>query len=203
MKRKGRPRRYDSDIAINHITDLFWRKGYTATSMDELVLITEMNKPSLYSAFGNKFAMYEKALEHFSKLAEARYNDALIKQNDTDTISQRLMRYFLAGIELYTGEHGHLGCMVLSTASAEVDIPEIQQHLADVIKAQTDQVALTLEQALVDGELTQDCDINLIAQLITAILHSISLRARAGESQQNLSTIAQGAIDMLIKPLTV
>ncbi|HBO21997.1 TetR/AcrR family transcriptional regulator [Providencia sp.] len=203
MKRKGRPRRYDSDIAINHITELFWRKGYTATSMDDLVLTTEMNKPSLYSAFGNKFAMYEKAIEHFSKIAGTRYSEALNKQNDNDDISQRLLRYFLVGIELYTGKHGQLGCMILSTASAEVDIPEVQQHLANVIKAQINQVALAITQALIDGELKENCDIDLTAQLITAILHSISLRARAGETEANLFAVAQGAIDMLIKPLTI
>lgn len=201
MKRKGRPRSYDSTSAINNITELFWKKGYTSTSMDDLVNSTQMNKPSLYAAFGNKFAMYEKAIEHFNGIAGKRYQDALTRQNDDDTIKQCLQRYYAVGIDMYIGADGHIGCMVLSTAAAEVDIPEIQQHLMNVINAQTQQVTQALEQAMHRGELISHVDIHMTAQLLTAVLHSISLRARAGGTQDELTAIAEASIVALLQPL--
>lgn len=203
MKRKGRPRNYDSTSAINNITELFWKKGYTSTSMDDLVNSTQMNKPSLYAAFGNKFAMYEKAIEHFNGIAGKRYQDALTYQGGGDTIKQCLQRYYAVGIDMYLGADGHIGCMVLSTAAAEVDIPEIQHHLMSVINAQTEQVTEALEQAVNRGELMSQVNTHITAQLLTAILHSISLRARAGESREELTAIVEASIDSFLQPLLV
>ncbi|PHM46322.1 AdeN [Xenorhabdus mauleonii] len=202
MKKKGRPRSYDSEQAIKEITFLFWRKGFTATSLDDLVNETGMNKPSLYAAFGNKLAIYKKAMDNFGTIAITRYENALKKQNERDTILDRITRYLTASIDLYTGESGKLGCMALSTAAAEVEIPEIQQYLAMVIQIQTDQIKKILSETKNDGELLPDTDVDIIAQLIIAILHSISLRARAGENEATLMPLVDTA-KMILEPITV
>src|ERR1700759_2622678 len=60
---RGRPRQYDHDDALKLLRDVFWIKGYAATSLDVLVEAAGMNRPSLYSAFGDKEAMYLAALK--------------------------------------------------------------------------------------------------------------------------------------------
>ena len=185
MARKGRPRNYDSAAALDKIMAQFWRKGYSATSLDELVAETSMQKPSLYAAFGNKERLYQLAIDRFGEIAQAHYASALAPQIPDEPLSARLIRWLQATVTLYTGEYGSVGCMVLSTAAAEVYDPAIQKQLQDVIAAQEKMILDCL-----NAEKTALRDPNsapLLAKTLTAFLHSISLRARAGESVEQLA----------------
>ncbi|QEZ92242.1 TetR/AcrR family transcriptional regulator [Proteus sp. CD3] len=199
MKKKGRPRRYDSDAALEKIMALFWRKGFTATSMDDLVIETQMNKPSLYAAFGNKAALYEKAIERFNHIASTRYRHELEKQSLQDCVTERIKRYLISAIHFYTDSEGLAGCMVLSTAVSEVEDPAIKTMLNQVINAQTQQVEDALQEALEAGELKEGTDIHAIALGVVALLHSISLRARAGATVNELLPFA-GISQALLMP---
>jgi AcrR family transcriptional regulator len=118
---RGRPRKYDPDTALEAALRLFWRNGYSATSLADLAAATRMNRPSLYAAFGDKEALYLKALERFAARAEARYAAALAPRGTGDDVGCQLARYFDVAVELYSaeGRDGASGCMVLSTAPAE------------------------------------------------------------------------------------
>ena len=61
--RRGRPRAYDPERALAQATAAFWDAGYSATSLDDLSAATGMNRPSLYGAFGDKHALYLKAID--------------------------------------------------------------------------------------------------------------------------------------------
>lgn len=202
MQKKGRPRRYDSDAALEKIMALFWRKGFTATSMDDLVIETQMNKPSLYAAFGNKAALYEKAIERFNHIASTRYRHELEKQSDQDRVTERVKRYLISAIHFYTDSEGLTGCMVLSTAVTEVEDPAIRVMLNQVINAQTQQVEDALQAALETGELKKGTDVHTIALSVVALLHSISLRARAGASVNELLPFVDISQTLLIPYLS-
>lgn len=202
MQKKGRPRRYDSDAALEKIMALFWRKGFTATSMDDLVIETQMNKPSLYAAFGNKAALYEKAIERFNHIASTRYRHELKKQSAQDKVTERIKRYLTSAIHFYTDNEGLTGCMVLSTAVTEVEDPAIRMMLNQVINAQTQQVEDALQEALEAGELKEGTDVHTIALGVVALLHSISLRARAGASVNELMPFADISQTLLIPYLS-
>src|SRR5260370_5408388 len=73
--RRGRPRAYDPDSALARAVDAFWDAGFAATSLDDLTAATGMNRPSLYGAFGDKQALYRKALD----LYRARTQQAIAK----------------------------------------------------------------------------------------------------------------------------
>lgn len=197
MKKKGRPRSYDSDIALDEAMKVFWCKGYTATSLDELVAQTKMNKPSLYAAFGNKYAIFTQVTQRFNQLAEAHYQQTLEQSGTNDTLLSKITRYLQAAISLYTGENGQLGCLILSTVTAEVDDPQMQQCLAQTIDAQEQQVknVLLTDQA----QLTANANIEVLTRVIIALLHSISLRARAGQSRDSLQLMVESGI-MMITP---
>jgi AcrR family transcriptional regulator len=62
---RGRPRAFDREAALAQATRLFWRKGYTATSISDLTEVMKIGSPSLYAAFGSKEALYAEALRHY------------------------------------------------------------------------------------------------------------------------------------------
>ena len=75
---RGRPRLFDEDAVLDQLTELFWRKGYSQTSMADLVDASGVHKSSLYSTFGSKEELFARILQRyldarmdmFSKLVE-------------------------------------------------------------------------------------------------------------------------------------
>lgn len=61
----ARPRAFDETEVLRSLEDVFWRKGYEATSYDDLMCASGLGKGSLYAAFGDKRALYLKALEGY------------------------------------------------------------------------------------------------------------------------------------------
>jgi TetR/AcrR family transcriptional repressor of nem operon len=61
----GRPREFNETAALEVALECFWQRGYKATSMRELAASMGLTAPSLYNAFGNKQALYARALERY------------------------------------------------------------------------------------------------------------------------------------------
>src|SRR6202142_1168580 len=64
----GRPREFDREAALAAAMLLFWRKGFAATSMNDLCDAMGVRSPSLYAAFGSKEALYLEAIEHYVEI---------------------------------------------------------------------------------------------------------------------------------------
>jgi len=63
----GRPRSFDADRALDRALKVFWRKGYEGASLADLTSAMGINRPSLYAAFGNKEALFRKALDRYAE----------------------------------------------------------------------------------------------------------------------------------------
>src|ERR1700733_4425852 len=65
--RTGRPREFNVDKALDKALKVFWRKGYEGTSLPDLTRAMGINRPSLYAAFGNKEALFRKAIDRYAQ----------------------------------------------------------------------------------------------------------------------------------------
>src|SRR5215813_9734022 len=94
--KRGRPRAYDPDTALARAMAAFWDTGYSATSLDDLSAATGMNRPSLCAAFGDKRALYRKALDQYRAMGEAAMADALASDIPLDEALRRVYRTALS-----------------------------------------------------------------------------------------------------------
>jgi AcrR family transcriptional regulator len=197
MKRsRGRPKQYDEEVALEAAGRVFWEKGFSATSLDDLSGAMEMNRPSIYRAFGDKEAVYRKALGRFCLRMEEAMQRTLFKEKD---VRKGLAKFYLEALEVYTAGDAPLGCMVMSTAVAAATChPEIQSDLLGVIGQIDRQIAVRLQQAIDEGDVAATVDAKSRAALAQAVLHTLSLRARAGESKSKLRKLASSGISMLL-----
>ena len=62
---RGRPREFDADEVLDQLVDLFWEKGFEATSISDIVDATGLNKSSLYNSFGSKDDLFAAALDRY------------------------------------------------------------------------------------------------------------------------------------------
>ena len=193
---RGRPRGYDPDDALARATAQFWRGGFAGTSLDELSAATGMNRPSLYGAFGDKRELYLATLDRYLALSLAAMETAL---DPAQPLADGLQAVYDRSLALYFSDADNpLGCFLVGTAATEAARdPGVRQKLGAALRALTRAFETRLRRARDEGELGAGADPALLANLAAAVLYSIALRARAGDSRASLRKLAQGAVQML------
>lgn len=190
QRRRGRPRSFDAQDALKAASERFRTHGYAGTSLDDLVDATGLARPSLYAAFGDKRALYLAALERTIARATTGF-DALLALDVP--IGESLQAMFRTIIDGYlTGETGPSGCIMISTsATSAVDDPAVRARLAEF---------LAMEDARVEALLAArgDPQAKAHARLVAAVIHSLSVRARAGASVEELDAVAADCVALII-----
>src|SRR5579859_1997361 len=164
IERRGRPRAYDPQAALQQATDAFWRNGYSGTSLDDIVAATGMNRPSLYAAFGDKERLYLKALAHYWESRFAEMREALAADQP---LAEALMHIYDAALSLYFSGHTRpRGCFVIGTAVTEaVEDSNIRSSLAAGIRAFDADFEALFRKGKAKGELKTDADPATLAVL--------------------------------------
>jgi TetR/AcrR family transcriptional regulator, copper-responsive repressor len=196
-KRRGRPRAYQPEIALGKALDLFRKDGFAATSLDDLSAATGMNRPSLYGAFGDKRKLYIKSYQRYRADARAAISDIF---RDEMPIRKRLERIYAVALDIYlSGEAGPRGCFTVMTAASEaVADPEIRAMVLEGFSELDKAFASCFRLAREKGELPANADPAVLAQLASATIHTIAIRARARVPRKELEAIVKGAIDVMI-----
>ena len=197
-KRRGRPRAYQPDIALGKALDLFRKDGFAATSLDDLSAATGMNRPSLYGAFGDKRELYIKSYARYR--ADARAAMLQIFREEMP-IRKRLERIFAVALDIYlSGETGPRGCFTVMTAGSEaVADPEIRAMVLEGLSELDKAFAACFRLGKEKGELPASADPAVLAQLASATIHTIAIRARARVPRKQLEAIVKGALDVLLR----
>ena len=198
-KRRGRPRAYEPDVALGKALDLFRKEGLAATSLDDLSAATGMNRPSLYGAFGDKRELFIKSYERYRADARAAMQDVFKGELP---IRQRLARIYAVALDIYlAGEGGPRGCFTVMTAGSEAMAdPDIRAMVLEGLSELDGAFASCFRIAKEKGELAASADPAVLAQLASATIHTIAIRARARVPRRNLEAIVTNAIDLMCGP---
>ncbi|MGI9326296.1 MAG: TetR/AcrR family transcriptional regulator [Pseudomonadales bacterium] len=192
---RGRPRQFDEVTAVEAAGNVFWANGFSATSLDDLAEAMGMNRPSIYGAFGDKEALYRRALAQFGSRMEGAMRQTLYANAD---VRKALMNFFRQALAIYVSGPQPKGCLVMSTAvSAAVSHPEIQFDLLAVIQTIDAKIEERFQQAVKSGELPPDFDTSARAAIAQSVLHSLSLRARAGERKAKLNRLLRSGVELV------
>jgi AcrR family transcriptional regulator len=196
-KGRGRPRAYDPQTALQQALGVFWSTGYSGASLDSIATAAGMNRPSLYAAFGDKHALYIKALEQYWEFAAAAMHGALT--DEELTLREALTQFYEGQLAIYfSGEGQPRGCFAIGTATTEaVEDTEIRDVLSDRLSRLDADLEARLRTAIDKGELKDDVDPAALSVLASSLLHSISIRARAGKSRDELSELARNAVNVI------
>lgn len=193
---RGRPRQFDEDAAINAAMQVFWQKGLAATSLDDLADAMQMNRPSIYNAFGGKEDLYRTSLARFCGQLDQGLASTMADDIDLRT---GLLGFYEQAIEVYCGHHPAMGCLMICTApAAALQNPEVGKDLRQLIQRLDQALAARLALAQQQGQLDPHLDVAQTAKLLQATLQTIALRARAGERKSSLRKLAAHAVASLI-----
>jgi len=186
---RGRPRAFDQDAVLAAVLDVFWTKGYSAASLDDLAAAAGVTRPSLYTALGDKRSMYLGALAHFERVLEGQLAASL---DPAKPLRDGLCEFYLGAVDLYLSGNGPpRGCLIVCTAATEAaGDAETRRALARVLA----RLDTAFEQRIAaeigaGGEPPERA--SALARLASAILHSLAVRARAGEARPTLVQLAE------------
>lgn len=108
----ARPREFDERVVLDAAMECFWERGYSATSMRDLIDRTGLTSASLYNAFGDKRAFFQTALDHFV----VQTIDERIARCETMTPREALTVFFEEVVARSLGDRQHKGCMLVNSA---------------------------------------------------------------------------------------
>ena len=194
-KTRGRPREYVRDEALGRAVDVFWEQGFDATSRDDLADAMQMNRPSIYNAFGDKEAIYLSALDHFTKRLKQSVGKRIAGES---SLEAALTHAYYGALDMYFSKEPARGCFVFCTAPVEaLTRPEIQAMLARVLSELDKVLESRFRQAQEAGEYPREANAGLAAQMAQAVLHSLAIRARAGNTKASLRRLARFSVAQL------
>jgi len=104
-----RTKSFNVDEAVEAAVDVFWRKGFAATSMEDLVAEMGINRGSLYATFGSKESLYELALARYANDALSQLTESL--NDEAHSMAERIETLLRAAA---SGDQR--GCLVVNTA---------------------------------------------------------------------------------------
>jgi AcrR family transcriptional regulator len=187
----GRHREFDVDQALDAALCVFWRKGYEGASYTDLTQATGVERPALYSAFGNKEQLFLRALERYY----AHYLDfipAALALPTSREVAEHILRN---AVDLNTRYPDRTGCLGVHGALAGADDAEpIRRALIDARAAGEALLRERFERAQQDGDLPGSASPAALAVFVLTVLHGMAVQAKAGFSREVLDTVVDQAL---------
>ncbi|MFM9433769.1 AcrR family transcriptional regulator [Janthinobacterium sp. CG_23.3] len=184
----GRPRTFDADEALDCAMKVFWEKGYEGSSLPELTKAMGMNRPSLYAVFGNKEALFHKALERYSDTRMHFFDAALALPSARAVVERLLFDY----VDAQTGVDVPHGCLGVNAALAcSDDALPIRDELAARRLRSELKLRTRLARAQGEGDLPAGSCPEKLARYVMTVTQGMAVQAAAGVPREQLRELAE------------
>jgi AcrR family transcriptional regulator len=187
----GRPRTFDSDIALDQAMEVFWRHGYEGATIAQLTEAMGINPPSLYACFGSKEGLLKAALDRYTARRAAWLNEIL----GAPTARQVAERMLMGVADVQTDPANPPGCLLvqggLACGTGSANVPfELAAR-----RAQTeDQLRDRFARARDEGDLKPSADPAALARYVSAVSVGMGVMASSGSDCNALREVAAVAL---------
>ena len=190
----ARPREFDEGTVLDAAVLCFWKQGYEATSIRDLVAETGVTAASLYNAFGDKRALYQKALDHY---IEASVADR-IRRCGMLPPRQAIEAFFEDIVKRSLNDRDRKGCMLVNAAldMAPHD-PAFRRIVADVLVGIEAFFLACIRAGQADGTVTRSLPAETLSRNLLGVLMGIRVLARVRPERALLEDVATPALALL------
>jgi TetR/AcrR family transcriptional repressor of nem operon len=183
----ARPKEFDQEKALHRAISVFSQKGFAATSTDDLMRAMDVGRQSMYDTFGDKRALFLKALEVYVVESVRAINVELQTPGSPLAAVRRALIHFAERKDLSSTD----GCMGIN-AVCEFGMrdEEVTQVTRNAARIQRRTLMDTLRRAQLEGELDAHTDIESLADFFDNTLAGMRIAAKAGKTRPALKRIA-------------
>lgn len=190
----ARPREFEESAVLDEAVECFWREGYEATSMRDLIGKTGLTGASLYNAFGDKRALFERALEHYVEHSISERIQRCAKLSGREAIET----FFSEILSRSLADPDHKGCMLVNTA---IDTPlhdlNLQLSVRQVLERLEDFFLGSIERGREDGTVISAVPTAQLAQHLLGVLMGVRVLARVRPEEALLKGVIDTALVQL------
>jgi len=192
----ARTKEFDPEAALQAALELFWRRGYEATSMSDLVEHLGVGRASIYATFGSKHELYLRALDRYDRAGLPPIVRELSQPGPALPAVRTVVRRYAT--EAADEQLRRNGCMV-TNAAAELapHDPAAARH----VERNWDQLETVLHSALVraqaQGELPADRDPLTLARMLLVLLQGLRVVGKASADPARVRDAAEQALTLL------
>lgn len=184
----GRPREFDEERALAQMMGVFWAKGFEGTAMSDLVAATGLKKGSLYAAFGDKRAMYLKALALYDRTA---IDEAVRVLSGANAPERRIGKFLQSAIDAVTARKDRRGCFL---CNASIDQAALDPETERLVRRSLERLRRALEGALSELSGTDDNRRRATAQHLLTVYFGLRVLAKAGQPVKALKAAREAAL---------
>lgn len=192
----ARPQEFDTAEALSAAMHVFWRKGYEATSLADIMAATGLSKSSLYAAFGDKRSLFLAALSSYQAERMAFMQQVL---EDGRPARQSIESFFRDAVAHIADPAQSSGCM---TANEAVELAphdaDVQRLVAEDFQALDDAFTRAVTRGQADGSIASHEDPRKLARFLVVGFQGLQVMARAQSDRPRLDdtvTVMMGALD--------
>jgi TetR/AcrR family transcriptional repressor of nem operon len=174
---------------------VFWHKGYEATSMEDLLSAMDLNRGSLYDTFGDKRTLFLKVIDRYcTTLAGPKFS--LLDQ--PGPALPTLRRFINGMVEGGLADPQRRGCLIANTV---MELSPHEKEIAGTVRQALNVIEDTffrvLARAKQQGELKHDADPRALARFLTTMMQGIIVMIKAGTSAEVVKQTAETALSIL------
>lgn len=191
----ARPREFDEQAVLDAAVQCFWARGYDATSVRNLIEHTGITGASLYNAFGDKRALYQRALDHYVEESIA----ARIRRCEELPPREAIGAFFAEILKRSLGDPEHKGCMLVNAA---LDVaphdPDFQKVVAGVLVGIEGFFLRCVEAGQADGTIARSLPAANLAHHLLGVLMGVRVLARVRPEPALLEGVITPALALLV-----
>jgi AcrR family transcriptional regulator len=194
--RVARPRQFDEKRVLQAVREQFWRTGYAATSLEDLMRVSGLGKGSLYAAFGDKHQLFLQALRGYNDANDRTLRGLL---GSTARALDALRAFMTAPVRDASGVTAQRGCLMAnSTYELAAADPDVLAEAERTYEATAASVAECVKRAQSQGDVPADADPMATARALLAAQQGIVFMGRTGLDITTLTTTARTLTEQLL-----
>lgn len=188
---RGRPRIFDPDLVLENAMQLFWSKGYEATSLQDLLAGTGLSKSSLYESFGNKQSLFEAAFSRYFDIRARQMYERLEQARSPLTF----IRDSLLSVVEEVGQGTPRGCMLVNVANEFSTREPAVRGLIELATRRFRQVfERAFEQAQACGEIADRRPPASLALYMHCVMVGLRTQVKSGLPREELLIVIDQAM---------
>lgn len=192
---QGRPLEFDPHLALQKAMEVFWCRGYEATSLRDLLLAMGISKSSFYQAFGSKHAVFERCLLAFRERQVTRMSAALAQSPSGREFLRDMLQSVARGA---ASTEAPKGCLIMNTATEFSGRDAVVAGLVGEGARQFAEVfRRAIERAQSAGEINAEKDPEVLARYVVTTISGLKTMAKAGLPAAAIKEVAEVALSAL------
>ena len=188
-------KRFNIEETLTRAMQTFWSHGYEATSMQDLVNATGVNRASLYATYGDKRELFLTALKKYDREIRGRMLSEL--SNETNP-SQAIASVFDKFIDQTRAVQENWGCFLVNTA---LELAPHDSDIAGMVNTAQDEIETfflaMIRKGQEAGEFNSEADAEQLAHQVLASLLGMLVMIRSRPNESYLRAVRDGALKLL------